>query len=152
MAVKDRGKRLSPGAVTFVDVTVSSAALLALFATPKQLVAAVPGQAIIFEGAVAYMPYNGTAYAGVALGEDLSIKYTDGAGLEVAQCETTGFLDQTTNQLRHIRPQAAAAAAISSITPVPNSPLVLHLLVGEITTGNSVLRLRVYYRLVPATL
>lgn len=151
MAVKDRGKRLSPGAETFIDVTVSSAELLALNATPKTLVAAVPNAALIFEGAVAYMPYNSVAYNGVAAGEDLSIKYTNGSGAEVAQCEATGFVDQTTNQLRYIRPQAAATGS-SAITPVANAALVLHMLVGEIATGNSVLKLRVYYRIVPATL
>lgn len=131
------------------DVVVSSAELLALFATPKTIVPA-PGatRALVFEGATIHKP-AGTAYGGIAAGEDLTVKYTDQAGAEVAECETTGFLDQTTAQTRYVRPHNAASA-ISSITPVANAPLVLALLVGEIITGDSALHVRFYYRIVPA--
>jgi hypothetical protein len=134
-----------------VDVTITSAQLLALNATPRALVAA-PGAGFfnVFERAILHKP-AGTAYAGIAAGEDLSIKYTDGAGLEVSQIETTGFLDQTTAQTRFARAHAAASAN-NSITPVENAALVLQLLVGEITTGDSNLLLRVYFRVVPFTL
>lgn len=135
----------------FVDVTITSAELLALNATPKTIVAA-PGAdlALIFDGAVAIKP-AGTAYAGIAGGEDLAIKYTDASGIEVAEFETTGFLDQATKQVRYAFGYRAASL-ISSITPVENAPLVAHLLSGEITTGDSDLNLRVYYRVVPTTL
>lgn len=131
------------------DVVVSSAELLALNATPKTLVPA-PGAsfALVFEGATIHKP-AGTAYGGIAAGEDLSVKYTNGAGTEVAQCEATGFLDQATAQTRYVRPHNAASA-ISSISPTVNAPLVLHMLVGEITTGDSALHVRVHYRIVPA--
>lgn len=132
------------------DVLVSSAEVLALNATPKTIVPA-PGAnlALVFEGALIHKP-AGTAYGGVAAGEDLAVKYTDGAGVEVGEAETTGFLDQATAQTRFIRPHTAASL-ISSITPVANAPLVLHMLVGEITTGDSPLHVRVFYRVVPAT-
>ncbi len=138
--------------VRTVEATITSAQLLALNATPQTIVPA-PGAAyaLIFMGAIAYLPYNSAAYAGIAAGEDLSIKYTNGSGLEVGQCETTGFLDATSNQLRWIRAHAAASGD-DAIVPVPNAALVLHLLVGEIITGNSPLKLRVYYRRIPATL
>lgn len=141
----------SSSLIKFVDVTVSSAELLALNATPKQIVAA-PGAnlALIFESIVVYKP-AGTAYAGIAAGEDLSIKYTNGSGLEVAEIETTGFLDQATAQMRHAT-GFRAASGISSITPVANAALVMQLLVGEIITGTSALLCRVYYRVVPAVL
>src|SRR5204863_7109643 len=76
-------------------VVITSALLLALNATPQTIVPA-PGanKANIFEGCV-IRKAAGTAYAGIAAGEDLSIKYTDGSGLELGECETTGFLDQT---------------------------------------------------------
>lgn len=126
---------------------VTSAQVLALNATPVEIVAA-PGadHALIFAGAVIRKP-AGTAYAGIAVGEDLSVKYTDAAGAEVAQCETTGFLDQATDQVRWVRPHSAAAGP-SQITPAANASLVLHLLVGEIITGNSDLELEVHYRVV----
>lgn len=126
---------------------VSSAALLALNAVPAEIVP-TPGadHALIFAGAI-IRKAAGTAYAGIAVGEDLSVKYTDAAGAEVAQCETTGFLDQATDQIRWVRPHSAAAGP-SQISPVANSPLVLHLLVGEIITGDSDLELEVHYRVV----
>lgn len=134
-----------------VDVTITAAQLLALNATPRALVTA-PGVGFcnIFERAIVHKP-AGTAYSGIAVGEDLSIKYTDAAGLELSQIETTGFLDQATAQTRFARPHAAASAT-NSITPVENAALVLHLLAGEITTGDSNLLLRVYFRVVPFTL
>lgn len=130
-----------------VRAVISSAELLALNAAPQVIVPA-PGadRALIFEGALIRKP-AGTAYAGIAAGEDLSVKYTDGNGAEVAQIETTGFLDQATNQIRWARAHSAAAGD-SAITPVANAPLVLHLLVGEITTGDSDLEIEVHYRVV----
>jgi hypothetical protein len=145
-----------PNAITLlpirqIDVTVTSAQLLALNATPIQIVAAPgAGLALILDSAVLHKP-AGTAYGGIAAGEDLSIKYTDAAGAAVGGCEATGFLDQTTAQTRFLRGYNAASG-VSDITPVANAALVLHMLTGEITTGDSPLRLRVYYRVVPTVL
>ena len=134
-----------------VDVTITSAQLLALFATPRTLVAAPgAGLALILDSAVLHKP-AGTAYAGIAAGEDLSIKYTDAAGTALGGCEATGFLDQTTAQTRFLWGYNAASG-VSDITPVANAPLVLHMLTGEITTGDSNLLVRVYYRVVPTVL
>lgn len=136
----------------FVDVTVSSAEILALNATPKTLVAAPgAGRALIFEGALAFLDYGAAAYAGIAAGEDLSIKYTNGSGTAVGEAEATGFLDATADAIRYIRP-TGAASGVSDITPVANAALVLHMLTGEITTGDSPLKLRVFYRDIPTTL
>lgn len=134
--------------VIVTDVTVTSAEILALNATPKQLVAAPgAGKILLFEGAQIELIYNSAAYAGIAAGEDLSIKYTNGSGAEVAQCEATGFLDATANAIRYLRPAAAAA-----VNPAVNAALVLHMLVGEIITGNSPLKLRVQTRTITTPL
>lgn len=134
------------------DTLISSAQVLALNATPVAVVPA-PGAslALVFEGATIHKP-SGTAYAGIAVGEDLSFKYTDGAGVEVGVCETTGFLDQAGAVTRTVSPQTGAISAgtVTSIVPAANAALVLQLLVGEITTGNSPLHVRTYYRVVPA--
>ena len=128
---------------------VTSAQLLALFATPQTLVPAPgAGLALIFEGALIQKP-AGVAYAGIAAGEDLAVKYTNAAGAEVAQCETTGFLDSVANQIRYARAHTAASG-VSQITPVANAALVLHLLVAEIITGDSDLNIEVHYRVVDA--
>lgn len=128
------------------QVTVSSAEILALNATPKTLVAAPgAGRILILEGVVLFYDYNSAAYAGIASGEDLSVKYTDGSGTAVGGCEATGFLDQTADAVRYIRPYTATSG-VSDLTPVANAALVLHMLTGEITTGNSPLYARVFYR------
>lgn len=130
-------------------ITVSSAQLLALNATPQTIIAApgallavVPRRVVIFKAA-------GTAYAGIAAGEDLVLKYTNAAG---AQCssviETTGFLDQATDQTRIAHPPASTLLVAGDYAPVANAAVVLHLLVGEIITGNSALRVRVWYDLI----
>lgn len=138
--------------IQFVDVTISSAEILALNATPKTLVAAPgAGLALIFEGAVAFYDYGTAAYADIAAGEDIAIKYTNSSGLQVASIETTGFLDATADATRYAQAYRAASG-VSSITPVANAALVAHMLSGEITTGDSPLLMRVYYRVVPTTL
>jgi hypothetical protein len=129
-----------------VTVTVTSAQLLALNATPKTLIAAPgAGLAIIPRRVALYKP-AGVAYAGVATGEDLVLKYTGTAG---AQCsgvvETTGFLDQATAQTRVVGPPGASGATAGDTTPVANAVIVLHMLTGEIITGDSPLYVRVWY-------
>ena len=151
MAVNRNTDTLSGGAPERTisrDVLVSSAQLLSMFATPVEIVP-TPGAnfGLVFEGAQLHKP-AGTAYAGIAAGADLTIKYTNQAGAEVGSAETTGFLDQATAQSRYIRPQTAASG-VSDKTPVANAALVIALLVGEITTGNSALHVRVWYRIVP---
>jgi hypothetical protein len=150
-ALVDNNGRSLGQILEWKDVIVTSAELLALFATPKTLIAA-PGEnrALIFEGAVVYKA-AGTAYAGIAAGEDLSVKYTDASGLEVGQIEATGFLDQTTAETRYARPHAAASGN-NSIEPVANAALVLHMLTGEIITGDTGIKIRVFYREVPTVL
>ncbi len=138
---------IAPEEIIAEDVVITSALLLALNATPQTLVPAPgAGLALIFEGAWIVKP-AGTAYAGIAAGEDLAVRYTDGSGTQLGNAETTGFLDQTTIQSRYMRPWNAASG-VSDINPTINAALVLHMLTGEITTGNSDLHIRVLYRIV----
>lgn len=128
-------------------VTVSSAELLALNATPKTLIVAPgAGKALILVAAELWLDYANAAYAGIAAGEDLTLKVSDAAGATLATIETTGFLDTTADAFRYVEPTTTAAMA-----PVANAPLVLHLLSGEITTGDSPLKLRILYREVALT-
>jgi hypothetical protein len=136
------------------DKIITSAQVLALNATPVTVIAA-PGanKAIIFLGAVVASG-GGTAYAGIAATEEFSLKYTNGAGLNVATVEATGWLDQTTAQVRWVYPHVKNITVDTpeDITPVANAALVAHMLVGEITTGNYPISVRVYYRIVPTTI
>jgi hypothetical protein len=147
----DRVPPDATGGLLYKDVTISSAELLALNATPKELVEAPgTGFALVLDAVVAYKP-AGTAYAGVAAGEDISIRYTDGSGTELTEIEATGFLDQATAETRFAYPYRAASG-VYSVEPTANAALVAHMLTGEITTGDSDLKLRVFYRILPTTL
>jgi len=90
------------------------------------------------------MPYNSIAYV-LDANDDLNIRYTNASGQAVAFCETTGFLDATSNQQRLLNPASAANGVSSYISPVSNAPLVLFMANSEVTTGNSPLNVRVVY-------
>lgn len=128
--------------------TITSAQLLALNATPQSILPA-PGAGVanILHRIAIYKP-AGTAYAGVAAGEDLVAKFTNGSGAQVSSViECTGFLDQTTAQVRYAFPPATTSTTAGDITPVANAAVVLHMLVGEITTGDSPIYVEVLYDL-----
>lgn len=129
------------GTVT-ANVTISTAELLALNAAPKTLVAAPgSGKALILVDVQLMLDYNSAAYDGIAAGEDLEIRYTNGSGQLVATVESTGFLDATADAYRHVYPTSTAA-----IVPAANAALVMDLASGEIATGNSPLKVRLRYR------
>lgn len=135
----------------YADVTITSAQLLALFTTPISVLAAPgAGFANVLEAVIATKA-AGTAYAGIASNEELAISYTNAAGLKVMEIEPTGFLDQTTAQMRYASSYKAASAT-ASITPVENAAMVIHMLTGNITTGDSDLKLRLIYRTIPTAL
>lgn len=121
-------------------VEITAAELLALNATPQTLVQAPgAGKYIEFVSATVYKQ-AGTAYTAGA-GEDIAFKYTDGSGTQVSvSLETTGFLDQTTAQNRHV------TKSTSNVTPVENAALVAHMLSGEVTGGTGSLYVTVLYR------
>lgn len=124
-------------------ITVTSAELLALNTTPKAIVAApAAGYAIIPVDARLFLDYNSTAYDGIAGGEDLVLRYTDGSGGIAATIEATGFLDAAADAHRY-------AIFSGLIVPTAAAALVLHMTSGNIATGNSPLKLRVRYRTVP---
>jgi predicted RecA/RadA family phage recombinase len=132
----------SPDIASSAVITVSSAELLALNATPKVLVAAPgAGKAIIPVDAELFLDYNTTAYDGVAGGEDLAFRYTGTSGNQCGTVEATGFLDASADASR-------IHAFNGTINPTANAALVLHMLTGEIATGNSPLKVKVRYRVV----
>lgn len=131
--------------------TITSAQLLALNATPQTLVNAPgAGKILVPEYIHLWLDHAGTDYDGVATGEDLAVKYTDGSGEEVARVETTGFLDASADAHRIVLPKAGVDA-VADFTPVANAALVLHLLADEIATGNSPLKFEVGYKIVDLT-
>jgi len=125
---------------------VTSAQVLALFATPITLVAAPgAGRFLALEAVMIHLPFNSAAYAGIAAAEDLAVRYTGAAGLIVAQVEATGFLDAVADATRYATPVAFTAAP-TDVTPVLNAPLVLHMTTAEVITGDSPLNVTTLYR------
>lgn len=126
----------------YADLAVTSAQLLALFTTPLSLVAAPgAGKAVVPVMAQAFLDAGATAYDGIASGEDLVLRYTDASGAIALTIETTGFLDQASDQQRVVHGPATAYA------PAANAALMLHMSTGNIATGNGTLKVRVWYRI-----
>lgn len=137
-----------------ITVFVTSAQLLALFTTPVQIIPAPgAGRFILVHKWMAYKP-AGTAYSGVAAGEDLTLKYTNASGAQVASpIEATGFLDQATAQTAWATSKGSADNATpASVLAVANAPVMAHMLVGEITTGNTGVFIKVWYDEYPMVL
>ena len=138
----------------FEDTTIATADVLTLNATPVAITS-VPGaaNAIEFEGAIIYKP-AGTAYAGIAAGENLQIWYGAAGTTAVATIETIGFLDQTAAEVRWVERGSAANTVDCSIdgTAQLNVALYMTILTGEIITGTSDLYVRTFYSIVPKTI
>lgn len=129
------------GVIRYADVLIATAAVKTLNATPVQLVAApTAGSFLELLAIYIFLEYATTAYDGIAAGEDLTVKYTDASGGIAATIEATGFLDATADALAIGRP------AITGVRAVQDAALVLHMLTGEIATGDSPLKIRTVYR------
>lgn len=130
---------------------ITSAQLLALNATPVSVIPA-PGEGLMIKINSWVARHGiGTAYSGIAAGEDLVLKYTNATGAIAATAiETVGFLDQATAQIRLANALSASVATTpADITPVANAAIVLHLLSGAVTTGNFDLEIFVEYDIIP---
>lgn len=136
-----------------VFISIPAASVLTLNSVPVTVIPAPGAGLAIVPTRINIYKAAGTAYAGVAAGEDLVLKYTNGSG---AQCtsviETTGFLDQATAQYRTAISPASTGATAGDVNPAANAAVVLALLVGDITTGTSPLNVEILYNIVPLTI
>lgn len=137
------GLSLNGVQVRWAEVSLSSADILALRATPKQLVAA-PGSGKILEFFGATLLLDATATAYVESSANLGIKYENGSGVQVCETvEATGFIDQTADTATFARPKLDPIVAK---TGCENKALVLHNLgAGEYTTGTGTMRVKIRY-------
>ena len=133
------------------SVTITTAQLLALNATPIEVIAAPgAGYFIDFLGATIWYDYNSAAYAGIAAGENLVFRQTDGSGAVVSsEVETVGLLDATADVI--VKCAALSDVSVGSYVIADNKKIVIHLLSGEVTTGNSPLKIKIQYRIMPRT-
>ncbi len=133
--------------VKYATVEISSAEILALFTTPKSLVAA-PGVGYVLDFISLLLAYDyGTVAYTIGTATNLQVKYTDGAGAASSVTQAvTGMIDQATDQIRHLDKLE------SSITPVANAALVLTLAVANPTAGNGTIHVKVIYRTLATSL
>ena len=137
--------KLDVATVQYAEVSLTNAQMLALRATPVELVA-VPGAGKVIEFISAELLFDYTgAYTETA--DNMAIKYTDGSGTAVSETiEATGFVDATADTLIKVAPAASAAIAKSACE---NKKLVLHNTGdGEYGGGNAAnaMRVKVAYR------
>ncbi len=140
-AKKITSAKLDDAIVKYAEVEISSAEILALFTTPKELVAA-PGAGKVLELISLQLAYDylTTAYT-VTGATNLQVKYTDASGAAVSTTQAvTGMIDQATDQLRALDKLEA------SVTPVVNAALVLTLAGADPTLGVGTIHAKVAYR------
>lgn len=134
--------KLEDSLLHFVDVTVTTGQILALFTTPKVLVTA-PGAGFvtIVDSIYATLTYGTATYSADAAG--FSVRYTNGAGANVGATLTEGFVESASSSLQSVR------AAATALTPVANAAIVLFADNANPTVGDSAIKVRTYYRVVP---
>ena len=131
--------------LSVADVTITEAELKALNATPKTLLGAPgAGKASILHSVELFLDYETTDYDGIAPGEDLSVLY-ETAG-EIGRIEATGFLDASADARRFLKVHDSGAYAPSACPLGVNEAVQMQMLVDEIATGDSPLKVRVRYR------
>jgi len=126
-------------------VTVTSAELLALATTSKELVPA-PGSDKVLEFVSATIKHiAGTAYAEPSAPDDMVIEYSDGQNV-TADIDATNFLDQTDDEIRVIPFDVTAMAITVDLEALKNTSLQLTNTGGNYTTGTGTLDIRITYR------
>lgn len=135
--------------IKYATVTLTNAQILALRATPIEMVAAPgAGKKIHYLGSTLNGSFAAGAYTETA--DNLAFKMVDGSGPKVSDdIEMTGFIDQAAKI--HTTARAKADAILTDVQAV-NTALVLHNLGdGEFGAGNAAnsMRVTVAYRIVP---
>ena len=120
------------------QVFITAAQMLALHSTNVEVIPDPgDGRVIIVEEVLAYKP-AGTAYGSVGSGDDLEFRYHNNTGQEIMDIETTGFLNQATEQRRVGRP------AVTDSAPWATREVIVRL-GAAVTTGDTGLHLKVFY-------
>lgn len=113
--------------------TLTNAEVLALNATPIELVAAPGAGKVLLPNRLTAYKAAGTAYVAGA-GEDLAIIHTGGSA--VIAIDSAGFLDSTADEFR-IGERVPANPETLDLTALANLALEATILVGEVITGTS---------------
>lgn len=117
--------------------------------TPGVVVHAPTDDWIVMPLAIGVTMVGGTAYAGIANNEDLTLRYHNGTGGLLTTIETTGFLDQVTDPITRWNHAFGTTLIIGTHV---NAGQQLVLSNSGAITGGSPLRVRVLYQFVPAAI
>ncbi len=144
-------KNLFKAVGLYEEVTITTAQLLALNATPIVVLSGLDSsEAFMIDGITVVKP-AGVAYAGIDVNEDINLSYTNASGDVLASIETTGLLDSTAKQIRYIRPSTwttnTHTAALLNETPVAGADVLAHMTTAEIITGDTDLVLKIEYKI-----
>lgn len=129
----------------YANVTLTSAQVKALKATPITLVAAPGADLAVVPIAVNIVVNYGGTNAFTEDADDLSIGYATSG--EIKEIESTGLIDQTNDEWRYITFEHA-----ETFIPVENEAVVITNLDDEIAgnaAGDNTVLVRLYYRVVP---
>lgn len=118
-------------------VTLAAAAVAAAFTTPVELIAAPGAGIVLLVHRVVISKAAGTAFGGIAAGEDITIVYAGGTAPLVTDIETTGFLDSVADEMRISR--YVDPVGTHDLTALANTAVDFELLVGDITLGSDLI-------------
>lgn len=123
------------------ETTLSAAQILALNTTPRTLIGGVSGCIWVPVWAYLFLDFATTPYDGIASGEDLAFRHGDESGPVVATIETTGFLDAVADAKR-----VFINSGLSTCGSVGDD-VVIHMLTGNVASGDSPVTVRAGFRL-----
>lgn len=135
-----------------VSGTISSAEILALNATPKELIAAPgAGKLIVIDEVELFLDYGSAQYAAGA-GEDLTIQYaTSDTAIVSVDNDSEGFLLAAASANRLVKPSLYSgdgSAALFDPDDGDNEAIEAQILVGEWITGDSDIKYSIKYHVV----
>ena len=131
---------MHPGMLKFVDQHIPNASVLLLNSTPYTLVAApaVHDDLLMFLGARFSLIFGSAAFQSL---HDITVRYTNGSGQICGTLTGSSFFNATASTVREMYPTPSV-----TFKPVLNAALVLYQATGNMTTGDSTLIVRTYYR------
>ena len=125
-------------------VRVSSAEMLALAATAKELVPA-PGTDKVLEFVSVVIKYIAGATGYTESSDELVVQYSGGQDV-ITAIDATNFIDQTNDEIRVAHLSETALATTVDLEALANTSLVLINNDGEWTGGDGELDVRIMYR------
>lgn len=122
---------LEPLARTRIELTAVQ--MRAGFSGPTELIAAPGAGFTILVEKLTVSKAAGTAFGGIAAGEDLIIVHSAGTDPLVTTIETTGFLDSVADEVRIAR--GVDVTGCYDLQALANTAVDYELLIGDITLG-----------------